>query len=187
MCFQLLNLVEVNGAVQSRRKKEEKDMSSVNGLWVINLKILKEKGLTEKQILEVLPEVMVEPVLTAHPTEAKRSVVLQEYRQLYLLLLKRENQMYTRIEMDDNRDEIKQILHRLWNIGEIYIEKPRLESELDNILHYLTDVFPDVVVLLDKRLKQAYANDCSGCLAFTWHNSIFAKTASTMRKRFRNW
>ena len=156
MCFQLLNLVEVNGAVQSRRAKEESEMSQVNGLWAINFKMLKEKGITEKQILEVLPKVMVEPVLTAHPTEAKRSVVLQEYRNLYLLLVKRENQMYTRIERDDFRDEIKQILHRLWNIGEIYIEKPRLESELDNILHYLTDVFPDVVILLDKRLKQAW-------------------------------
>ncbi len=156
MCFQLLNLVEVNGAVQSRRAKEEKNMSHVNGLWAINFKMLKERGITEKQILEVLPEVLVEPVLTAHPTEAKRSVVLQEYRELYLLLVKRENQMYTRIEREDMRNDIKQILHRLWNIGEIYIEKPRLESELDNILHYLTDVFPDVVVLLDKRLKQAW-------------------------------
>ncbi len=156
MCFQLLNLVEVNGAVQSRRAKEEENMSRVNGLWAINFNMLKEKGISEKQILEVLPQVLVEPVLTAHPTEAKRSVVLQEYRKLYLLLVKRENQMYTRIEREDTRDEIKQILHRLWNIGEIYIEKPRLESELDNILHYLTDVFPDVVVFLDKRLKQAW-------------------------------
>ncbi|WP_159516976.1 phosphoenolpyruvate carboxylase [Sunxiuqinia indica] len=156
MCFQLLNLVEVNGAVQSRRAKEEEDMSKVNGLWATNFKMLKEKGIDEKQILAVLPTIMIEPVLTAHPTEAKRSVVLQEYRKLYLLLVKRENQMYTRIEQGDIRDEIKQILHRLWNIGEIYIEKPHIESELDNILHYLTNVLPEVVVLLDKRLRQAW-------------------------------
>ena len=156
MCFQLLNLVEVNGAVQNRREKEEEDMSRVNGLWSANFKMLREKGITEKQILEVLPNVMVEPVLTAHPTEAKRTVVLQEYRKLYLLLVKRENKMYTRIEREDTRDEMKHILHRLWNNDEIYIEKPRLESELDNILHYLTHVFPDVVVFLDKRLRQAW-------------------------------
>ena len=156
MSFQLVNLVEVNGAVQSRRAREEHDMSSVNGLWSANFKLLKEKGVTEDQILEVLPNVLVEPVLTAHPTEAKRTVVLQEYRRLYLLLVRRENKMYTHIEREDTRDEIKQILHRLWNIDEIYIEKPRLESELDNILHYFTNVFPDVVVFLDKRLRQAW-------------------------------
>ena len=156
MCFQLLNLVEVNGAVQSRREKEEENMACVNGLWSANFNMLKEKGITEKQILDVLPDIMVEPVLTAHPTEAKRTVVLQEYRKLYLLLVKRENKMYTRIEQEDTREEIKQILHRLWNIDEVYIEKPRLDMELDNILHYLTHVFPEVVIFLDKRLRQAW-------------------------------
>ena len=156
MSFQLLNLVEVNGAVQSRRHKEDQEMASLNGLWAHQFKLLKSKGISEEQILEVLPSVLVEPVLTAHPTEAKRSVVLHEYRKLYLLLVKRENKMYTRIEQDEVRQEIKQILHRLWHVGEIYIEKPRLESELDNILHYLTHVFPGVVIILDKRLRQAW-------------------------------
>lgn len=156
MCFQLLNLVEVNGAVQSRRHKEDEDMAQVNGLWANQFRYLKSKGITESQILKVLPNVLIEPVLTAHPTEAKRAVVLQEYRALYLLLVKRENQMYTRIEQADIRQEIKQILHRLWHVGEIYIEKPRLASELDNILHYLTHVFPGVIMILDKRLRQAW-------------------------------
>jgi len=156
MCFQLLNLAEVNGAVQSRRLKEEVDMARVNGLWANQFKMLKEQGITEKEILEELPKVMIEPVLTAHPTEAKRAVVLHEYRKLYLLLVKRENKMYTHIEQQEIRDEIKQILHRLWHVGEIYIEKPRIESELDNILHYLTNVFPGVLVILDKRLRQAW-------------------------------
>jgi len=156
MCFQLLNLVEVNGAVQSRRHKEDEDMAQVNGLWANQFQYLKSQGISESQILKVLPKILVEPVLTAHPTEAKRAVVLQEYRELYLLLVKRENQMYTRIEQADIRQEIKQILHRLWHVGEIYIEKPRLESELDNILHYLTNVFPGVIMILDKRLRQAW-------------------------------
>lgn len=156
MCFQLLNLVEVNGAVQSRRQKEDEDMAQVNGLWANQFKYLKSQGVTESQILKVLPNVLVEPVLTAHPTEAKRTVVLQEYRKLYLSLVKRENPIYTRIERADIRQEIKQILHRLWHVGEIYIEKPRLASELDNILHYLTHVFPNVIMILDKRLRQAW-------------------------------
>ena len=180
MCFQLLNLVEVNGAVQSRREKEEIDMAGVNGLWAVNLKMLRDKGISEKQIIEIFPEVLVEPVLTAHPTEAKRTVVLHEYRSLYLLLVKRENKMYTRIEQGDIRDEIKQILHRLWNIDEIYIEKPRLESELDNILHYLTNVFPDVVVFLDKRLKEAW-RESGFDLALLENSDVFPGIA------FGNW
>ena len=60
----------------------------------IVFKVLKDLGIKENQIIEVIRDVQVEPVLTAHPTEAKRPVVLEQYRQLYVLFLKLENSMY---------------------------------------------------------------------------------------------
>ena len=48
VCFQLLNIVEVNGAMQTRRKKEtESTASSINGLWANCFKVLKEQGAEE--------------------------------------------------------------------------------------------------------------------------------------------
>jgi phosphoenolpyruvate carboxylase len=157
IAFQLLNLSEVNGAVQGRRQKQEdQGLNSVNGLWGNVLSALKEQGVDQHQILEQLRHVEAEPVLTAHPTEAKRPVVLSLYRQLYLLMLKRENSMYNRYEQQGIRDNIKGILHQLWFIGEIFMEKPALESELENVLHYFHTVFPDVLPMLDYRLEQAW-------------------------------
>ncbi|MGW8315766.1 MAG: phosphoenolpyruvate carboxylase [Bacteroidales bacterium] len=155
--FQLLNLAEVNGAVQNRRQKQEKEgLESVNGLWGSVFRDLRERGVSEDQILETFAEVEVEPVLTAHPTEAKRPVVLSLYRELYLLLLKRENSMYNSYEREEMKHDIKRILHKLWFIGEIFIEKPAIESELENVLYYFYKVFPDVLPFLDFRLKQAW-------------------------------
>lgn len=157
LCFQLLNTVEVNGAVQNRRAKEEnQSMSSVNGLWAHALEELKKKGITEKQIAEQLADIQVEPVLTAHPTEAKRITALEHYRRLYLLIVQRENRMFTPMEQNEIRREIKLALHRLWRIGEIHMEKPTLETELNNIIHYLKNVFPEVLPLLDRRMVQAW-------------------------------
>jgi phosphoenolpyruvate carboxylase len=157
IAFQLLNLSEVNGAVQSRRQKQEDHrLDSVNGLWGSVLSALKEEGVDQNQILEHLRYIEAEPVLTAHPTEAKRPVVLSLYRQLYLLMLKRENSMYNRYEQQEIRDNIKGILHQLWFIGEIFMEKPALESELENVLHYFHKVFPEVLPMLDYRLEQAW-------------------------------
>jgi len=157
MAFQLLNMVEINAAVQQRRKKEEDHgMASINGLWAENLQRLKESGITDQEIAECLDEIRVEPVLTAHPTEAKRSTVLEHHRSLYLLLVKRENQMYNSIEHDDIREEIKLHIDRIWRTGEIYLEKPDVISEIGNVLYYLTNVFPTVLPVLDKRLKQAW-------------------------------
>ena len=75
ICFQLLNLSEVNGAVQNRRRKTETEgLGSVNGLWGDVLGNLKSRGVGESDILEQFRQIEVEPVLTAHPTEAKRRV-----------------------------------------------------------------------------------------------------------------
>jgi phosphoenolpyruvate carboxylase len=157
IAFQLLNLSEVNGAVQGRRRKhDDKGLASVNGLWGSVLSDLKELGVDQHKILEQFRYIEAEPVLTAHPTEAKRPVVLTLYRQLYLLMLKRENSMYNRFELQEIKDDIKRILHQLWFIGEIFIEKPALESELENVLHYFYKVFPEVMPMLDYRLVQAW-------------------------------
>ena len=156
-CFQLLNIVEVNGAVQNRRKREdEHSMANINGLWSYNLKLLKEKGVKPEEIVKQLHHIHVEPVLTAHPTEAKRTVMLEHLRNLYLLVVRRENTMYSKMEQEQNRKNIKIALHRIWRTSDIYTEKPDVSSELDNITHYLTQVFPEVIKLHDRRLIQAW-------------------------------
>ena len=181
ICFQLLNLCEVNGAVQNRRRKQEIDgYGSVNGLWGNVLQNLKSKGVNEKMILEQFRNVEVEPVLTAHPTEAKRPVVLELYRELYLLIVKLENSMYNTYERAEVKHDIKRILHKLWFIGEIFIEKPAIESELENVLHYFSNVFPEVLSFLDFRLKQAWKE--SG-----FDPSLVEDTGSFPSVTFGNW
>ncbi len=155
--FQLLNMVEVNGAVQNRRRVEDQhSLAAVNGLWGQTLQRLKEEGFSQEHILHALPHVRVEPVLTAHPTEAKRATVLEHHRELYLLLVKRENTMWTRRERKEIREDIKLCLDRLWRTGEIFVERPDVASELRNVMHYLINVFPQVIPIVDKRLEDAW-------------------------------
>ena len=155
--FQLLNLAETNGAVQNRRQTEDNNsLSSINGLWANSLKILKQNNTSEEDIQNILSQIEVQPVLTAHPTEAKRPVVLKKYRELYLLLVKRENSMYNSYEKEENRNEIKRVITSIWNIDEYYQEKPNVETELDNVIYYFTSVFPEIITLLNSRLVQAW-------------------------------
>lgn len=155
LVFQLVNMVEINGAVQSRRSMEEASMSSVNGLWAMSLEKLQKAGVSEEKILQALSEISIEPVLTAHPTEAKRTTVLEHHRELYLLLVERENSMFTKNEQTNIRHNVKQSIYRLWKTGEVYLEKPDVASEFRNIIHYLLNVFPEVLPVIDRRLEQA--------------------------------
>src|SRR5258708_5884571 len=121
VAFQLLNMVEENVAAQVRRSREsDLGLASEPGLWAYQLERLKKAGLSEDQIAQRLPYIRVEPVLTAHPTEAKRLAVLEQHRALYLLLVQRENRMYTPQEQAANRDVIKATRERLRRTEEVH-------------------------------------------------------------------
>ncbi|MEL7003859.1 MAG: phosphoenolpyruvate carboxylase [Bacteroidota bacterium] len=154
--FQLINNVEINAAVQGRRADEDIELQDVNGLWANNFRKLKDAGYKAEEIIKTMQELYLAPVLTAHPTEAKRTTVLEHHRQLYVQLVQRENSMFSNYEQMNIRENIKHTLYKLWKTGEIFIEKPDIESELRNILHYFLNVFPEIIPILDRRMLQAW-------------------------------
>ena len=157
IAFQLLNMVEENASAQSKRIREDKNgLASDPGTWGKAFNRLRDQGLTDKQVAKRLTDIHVEPVLTAHPTEAKRATVLEIHRELYKLLVRRENSMWTAAEQRAIRDEIKVALERLWRTGEFYQQKPQVQSELRNINYFLSKVFPDAIVSMDLRMRQAW-------------------------------
>lgn len=157
IAFQLLNLVEENVANQVLRSREEAgDGRAGNGLWSDTLRQLQRAGHPVEAVQSALASTPVEPVFTAHPTEAKRWSVLALHRRLYLLLVELENHMYTATERGRLREEIKAGLEILWRTGEILVEKPDVAAERRNILYYLENTLPHVLRLLETRLRTAW-------------------------------
>jgi phosphoenolpyruvate carboxylase len=157
MLFQLMNLIEQNAAVQYRRHLvNEKGAQSIRGSWAETFSRWKQQGLSEDEMLEVLKQVQVTPVLTAHPTEAKRLSVLNLHREFYLLLVKLENTHLSTTERQGIQKDIKALLERWWRTGEVYLEKPSVIAERNNVLHYLTTVFPRALQVADLNLKQSW-------------------------------
>ncbi len=155
--FQLLGMIEENINVQNRRKQQASGLlEREDGLWPWAFESLKQANFSEAEILETLQNLHVEPVLTAHPTESKRATVLDHHRDLYLQLVKRENQMWTTVEQQWLKDEVKTILERLWRTGEIYQQRPEVRHELRNMMHYLRNVFPQLLPWLDHRFETAW-------------------------------
>ncbi|GAA4272182.1 phosphoenolpyruvate carboxylase [Aquimarina gracilis] len=159
ICFELLNLAEENAATQYRRKAETQfGIQSTRGSWGETLYQWKTNEIDEKEIAQKLNEIKVVPVLTAHPTEAKRLTVLDIHRELYLLLVKKENPNWSTLEQSSLKQEVISLMERWWRTGEIYLQKPRLEDERDNLMHYFVNVFPEAVRLTDQRLLDAWTS-----------------------------
>jgi phosphoenolpyruvate carboxylase len=158
IAFQLLNMVEENAAASMRLLREASEgLPAERGLWGERLTRLKRQGVPESVIAEMLPKICVEPVLTAHPTEAKRLAVLDQHRSLYALLMARERENLTPTEELTIREKTKATLERLWRTGEILLEKPTLNDERRNIMNYLREVFPAVLPEIDARLRHAWS------------------------------
>ena len=155
--LQLMNLVEENAAVQYRRKLTDyKGMASIRGSWSETFKRWKEQGLNEDQMQEIISQVKLIPVLTAHPTETKRISILELHREIYLNLIKLENTSYSFTERNVIAEDIKTLLERWWRTGEVYLKKPTVEMERSNVIHYFKKVFPLALRKSDIQLKQSW-------------------------------
>ncbi|MEM7515532.1 MAG: phosphoenolpyruvate carboxylase, partial [Planctomycetota bacterium] len=157
IAFQLLDMIEDRVALQSRRERERTlGPEAEKGLWPRVLHSLKESGFGEEEIAEAMNAVRVEPVFTAHPTEAKRPSVRERHRDLYYLLNRLENPAYSPQEKDRAKGDLLTAMEGLWSTGEIHVEKPTVERELRNALYYLREVFPTTVDHLDRHLAWAW-------------------------------
>lgn len=155
VAFQLLNMVEEQAAASVRILREEfEGPIAERGLWGEQLARLKDAGISAKEIAEAMAAVRVEPVLTAHPTEAKRLAVLDQHRAIFAII--EEGDRGSSPTQSTRRNRTKAALERLWRTGEILLEKPSLTDERRNVLHYLRDVFPIVLPRVAERLDLAW-------------------------------
>ena len=165
IAFRLLAHSEENAVAQENRRAQAGNLDkSPSGSWQRALEAAQRADLSPEGILELLHQVQVEPVLTAHPTEAKRQTVLEHHRRLYKLLVSLENSMWTDAERYSIRRELMSCLELLWRTGEVFLEKPGIEDERRLALHFLSQAFPKALPDTAKRLYAAcrrlgYADD----------------------------
>lgn len=157
IAFQLLSMGEQIAAIEFRKTiEQEEGLDQLPALWGESLKQLKDSGLSANSIAEALPAIQVELVLTAHPTEAKRATVLAHHRRLFERFVAKGRADFAPWQNADNETAIRSLLAVLWRTGEIYLDKPDLQSERRNVVDYLTHVFPAALRPLDLRLRQAW-------------------------------
>lgn len=177
--FQLLNLAEEHVANSIRRTRESTlGTSAEPGHWAHYLKRLKEADFTPEAVRNEIAQLQVEPVFTKHPTEAKRWSVLQLHREIVRILRHRETARTER-EIAQCALQVRGVIERLWLTGEINYQKPRVEDELDNLLYYLSEVFPSTLHRLDDNLVNAWQE--------TWPEAAPLAAAEMPQLRFGSW
>lgn len=159
--FQLLSIAEQNAMVQQRRQIEkEYHRDRVPGTFAYAFSSAEQKGISAEDIQTLLDNSFICPVITAHPTEAKRVTVLEVHRRIYVLLKQLELDRWTPREREDLTNELRNEIDLLWLTGEIRLEKPSVGQEVAWGLHFfvesLFDGVKELYAELDRALEQAY-------------------------------
>ena len=157
ICFEILNMVEERTALKFRqRRTQDLGMNAEQGMWPRVIAHLKESGLSEDEVLASLPDVNVTPVLTAHPTEAKRATVRERHLALYKDLARWDRNQDDPVALSAVMNSIEVGLETLWHTGEIHASRPSIVGELRHTIYYLREVFPNAVHQLDLSLEAAW-------------------------------
>ncbi|WP_168061206.1 phosphoenolpyruvate carboxylase [Candidatus Manganitrophus noduliformans] len=153
LSFNLLNVAEENDAMQARRDEERRG-GFVEGALPHYFSERTRPTLAKQ--LARLGEIEIMPVMTAHPTEAKRQTILEKYRAIYLLIFRLENPIWTPRERRAIEREIYNMVTLLWQTGDIHLERPTVREEVQNILFYFKETFYDVIPRLYGELRDHF-------------------------------
>jgi phosphoenolpyruvate carboxylase len=162
--FQLLSIAEQNAAMRRRRQIEaERGYDQVRGTFaqvISQAAVSRVPAASLRSLLEVL---RVRPVLTAHPTEAKRVTVLEKHRRIYRRLVDLESPRWTPRERQSLIAGLRNEIELLWMTGELRLSKPTVPQEVFWGLHFfnetLFEAVPDLLDKVDRVLAQYYPGE----------------------------
>jgi phosphoenolpyruvate carboxylase len=161
--FQLLAIAEQNRDMRRRREVERlRGHDQVRGTFAHVFRAAVGHGLDAQQVREALCALRIRPVITAHPTEAKRVTVLERHRRIYLRLFDLESPRWTDREREDLTRAISDEIELLWLTGELKLDKPTVDQEVAWGLHFFDENLFDVVPQLYGRIEAAFAKQFPG-------------------------
>jgi phosphoenolpyruvate carboxylase len=162
--FQLLSIAEQNAAMRRRRQTEaERGYEQVRGTFAQVVSSAAETGIPPSEVRALLEIMRIRPVITAHPTEAKRVTVLEKHRRIYRRLVDLESPRWTPRERQALVDGLQNEIELLWMTGELRLAKPTVPQEVFWGLHFfnetLFEAVPDLLDKLERALARAYPGE----------------------------
>ena len=161
--LQLLSIAEQNAAMRRRRQIEaERGYEALRGTVVHTVGEAARAGVPAEEMQQRLRALRIRPVLTAHPTEAKRVTVLEKHRRIYRLLVELESPRWTPRERTQLQRQVGFEIELLWMTGELRLEKPTVEQEVSWALHFFNETLFESVPQIHERLERALADHYPG-------------------------
>jgi phosphoenolpyruvate carboxylase len=164
--FQLVNLAEDQQRVRVLRQRAEqaqlqgKPMSETISSA---LHMLKREGFSAEEMRRLLADLLIMPVFTAHPTEAKRRTILLKLKAIAQHLYTLDVRHLLPEEKEEIFERIREIIVSLWQSEEHRERRPTVLDEVRQGLYFfettLFDLVPRIYRELIKALHENYPGE----------------------------
>jgi len=163
--FQVVNIAERVHRIRRRRDYQRAGTKrpQPEGLQDA-LQQLKAQGVTLDELVQWLPRIDIEPVFTAHPTEAVRRALLEKEQLMVASLVDNLDGQRTPGEQAADAARLRMALTASWQTADSSPVRPSVEDEREHVGFYLTRVLYRVMPVFYESLEQA--------LLDTWGRSL---------------
>jgi len=149
--FSLINSAEEAFQLRQRRKEAQKGGHLWMGSFHDTIHQFRQDGMTAMELQALFDQLIYMPVLTAHPTEAKRRSVREALRNIFVSLEKLDDPRIRGIYRGEVLHRLQNQIQLLWQTDEVRSQKLEVRDEISNGLFY----FP---ISLFQAVTEVYQN-----------------------------
>ncbi|HEX4852891.1 phosphoenolpyruvate carboxylase [Arenimonas sp.] len=153
--FQAVNLAERVHRIRRRRDYQRQGAAPQPGGLEASLRQLKAEGVDAATLSALVARMRVEPVFTAHPTEAVRRALLEKESEVVRCLVEDIDRGLTPQERRADVERMRLALTASWQTDETPPEKPSVADEFEHVAFYLSDVLYRVLPVFHEVFEDA--------------------------------
>jgi len=158
-----VNLAEKVHRIRRRRAYLRAGAADQKGSLEAVMAQMKAAGVDSTALAGAINSLRLQPVFTAHPTEATRRTIQEKEYDIVLRLVERINPELTPREEELALERIRADITSSWQTRLVPHSRPTVADELDNILFYITDILYRVVPVFYEALEKAFESHFGEC------------------------
>jgi phosphoenolpyruvate carboxylase len=153
--FHLINLAEQSHRVRTLRDRQRASTEPLHESVAQAYAELQSRGIPAEQIRAVLGRVEVHPVLTAHPSEARRRTLLHHLQYAGWLIEQLDDERATPFDRASVLDALRARITLIWQTAEARVERPSVIDEVQSVVYVLAGTVYDVLPRVQRAIDMA--------------------------------
>ena len=159
--FSLVNIAE-EAFLHQERRRQLRMGEPWQGSFEETLGEFRKEGISDNDLQTMLDRLCYMPVITAHPTEAKRHTIMEAHRRIFEVSKQLDDPTLSPYQKASLTDLLEGKIQTLWKTDEVRVQRPDVNGEIRHSIYYFQDslfqAIPDMYRDMEQAIDKVYEN-----------------------------